>query len=288
MDRDVTVRFYQLKPEGDIVETAEETLRRIGKVAKRERERDVGNDIRLRLEMLSERKGLLFGDLTRVQTDNLPGHVTDDENARLPVDEIGHSAAFCYEPDTRYLALQFDQKVGVGRFCNYIANCVESGHYGHLPVLRDGALERFEDEKPTKFNVKVSGIANFASVGRSRSDFEDQLEQWSSFFGDADIEIIVSKRATSGGVDKDSVMSTLRRLLQLKEKNPGVTKLGAETMESDTAFNFISQLLREKDTLELLPNDPALNQEKRIRFVREMYVQHRAYLRSISDADRSA
>ncbi|WP_394271013.1 hypothetical protein [Qipengyuania sp.] len=116
MDRDVTIRFYEIQYLDDGAPQLADTLRQISGLSKTQREQEVVGSITLRLEHLEETDdGLFLGDLTRVQTDNLPGHVTDENNDRLPVDRIGHPAAFCFDPETNCIALQFDLKIGIGR-----------------------------------------------------------------------------------------------------------------------------------------------------------------------------
>lgn len=224
---------------------------------------------------------MIWGDIVRVQSDNLPSHVREDSSDPLPVDRIGHHAAFVFEPETRYLALQFDMKIAVNRFCNYVSQFTGT-NVGHMPVFRPNTLQRFENETPTSFTVGVSGIRNFAGIGPNKEDMEDQLEDWAGIFGATNIEIKVSARADQGGLDKNAVIQKLYRFLGLREQIEGVRKIQANTIESDKAFNFINDLLKEHDTLELRPNDPDYNRRKRLDFVRECYDEHRPYLRKIA------
>lgn len=89
MDRDVTVRFFQVTG-SDAQEPLETVIRKIGGIAsKREIERELGNGIRLRLERFESHDDDIFtGDLTRIQTENLPSKVTDDDTDPLPFEEL--------------------------------------------------------------------------------------------------------------------------------------------------------------------------------------------------------
>lgn len=281
MDRNVTVRFYELRWPDDGPENISGAFAALHQSPRRERERPVNDEIVLRLDDYGEGDGLIWGDIVRVQSDNLPSHVREDSSDPLPVDRIGHHAAFVFEPETRYLALQFDMKIAVNRFCNYVSQFTGT-NVGHMPVFRPNTLQRFENETPTSFTVGVSGIRNFAGIGPNKEDMEDQLEDWAGIFGATNIEIKVSARADQGGLDKNAVIQKLYRFLGLREQIEGVRKIQANTIESDKAFNFINDLLKEHDTLELRPNDPDYNRRKRLDFVRECYDEHRPYLRKIA------
>lgn len=281
MDKDITVRFYELRWPDDGPNDISDALRALHRLPRRERERPVNDEIVLRLDDFDEGDGLIWGDIVRVQSDNLPSHVQDDSSDPLPVDRIGHHAAFIFEPETRYLALQYDAKIAVNRFCTYVAQFTNV-NMAHMPVFRPNTLERFEGETPISFTVGVSGIRNFGGIGPDKEEFEDQLEDWAEIFGGMNVEIKVSTRASRGGLDKETVLQKLHRFLTLRERIEGVRTLKANTIESDKAFNFITDLLKEHDTLELRPNDPDYNRRKRLEFVRECYDEHRPYLRRIA------
>lgn len=94
MDRNVTVRFYEIHRNSPNSPTMEDALRSLGALPKRDRENEIDDGVTLRLEHLEEEHGLIIGDITRVQSRNLPGHVVEEDVNRLPVDRIGHSTAF--------------------------------------------------------------------------------------------------------------------------------------------------------------------------------------------------
>jgi hypothetical protein len=285
MDRDITVRFYEIVSAVEGAAPVEDILDRLAGDRKRRREVDVGDGIVLRLEHLERDGALRVGDITRVQTDNLPGHVTDDDTARLPVDEIGHNVAFVYDPDTRCIALQFDTKIGVGRITRYLSHFGRRSSFSHMPILRQDALDRFERETPKKLTLRVASVRNFRNLGNERTDFEDQLETWGRLFGAPSIEITVSTRGNEDGLHKGRVVNTIRRWLRMRDEIDGVAKITGETIESDEGFNFIKYLLKERETLDLPRNDPAEGRRIRLRYVKGSYDEHRGYLRDIADAD---
>lgn len=280
MDRNVTVRFYHLTGETQGAPTFDAILRGLETRAKLQRHADVGDGIILRLERLSENDGLLIGDFTRVQVENLPGHVTDDDINPLPVDQIGHHAAFCYDPTCRVMAVQFDVKMAIGRICRYVGQFGNTAHFSYLPVLLDGTLERFEAQTPTKFHVRVANVERFRAEDNGGLDFESALEAMGAMFDAPTIEVTVSTRGLDGSLNKETVLNSLRRLLRLKAEGVPIKSITAETLEAVDPFNFIQQLLKESAILELPRNDPQNAREVRMGHVKECYERHRAQLRA--------
>ena len=280
MDRDVTIRFYEIIKIEDFGSSLEDVIAEIEGLAKVDRERDAPGDIRLRLEHVERRNSLILGDLTRVQTENLPGHVTDDENDPLPVDRIGHPACFCFDPLTGVLALQFDIKIGVGRVCQYFSQFADDQTFSHMPVLRQDAIDRFADETPTSFTAKVARVRNFRDADTELTDFEVGIERIAFLFGGMSVEVTVSCRASDGGLDKPATLNAIRRFLRFRDEIDGVNKIKGSTLESDDAYNFIKFLLKEKEKLELPANDPLDGRRVRLRYINRIYAQHRGYLRA--------
>jgi hypothetical protein len=280
MDRDVTVRFYRLEPIPPGGQSADAALREIDAFPMNERHLDVGNGVILRLEELQNIDGLLVGDFTRVQIENLPSHVTANRLEPLPVDHIGHSAAFCLNPATMVMALQFDMKMRIGRTCTYLSGFRNFTRIGYMPVLEEGALETFLDQTPKKFSVKIARVNQFSESGWHSDDFDRTLEHLGAMFGAPTIEIKVSTKGRDSNLDKSSVKTRIKRFLRLREEDSGVVvkSITGETHESEDAFNFITQLLKSTRTLELPSNDPEATRRIRMDFVRECYNENRQYL----------
>lgn len=279
MDRNVTVRFYEIDTQGD-GRRFDETLRHAYDRGLADRESEVGDGLVLRLEQLEEADGLLVGDFTRVQTDNLPSHPTGDATDPLPIDRLGHHTAFCFDPISRIIALQFDIKMAVGRICRY-ANSFSGGpRYGNLPVLRQDALERFEEETPTKFTVKIARVNQFGELGVELDDYEQTFERMGALFDAPTVEITVSARITDGGLDKETVLEKVRRFIGLRERFPGVRSISGETDESPDPFNFLAHMLKSSTVLDLPRNEPIVGRGVRMVYARQCFDEHRDYLRA--------
>lgn len=283
MDRDVKVRFYEID-DNDRAEPIEDALRALDRLPKPERERLVGEDVTLRLEHLEEADGLLIGDITRVQTANLPGHVVADDVDRLPVDRIGHSCAFVFDPVTRCMAFQFDMRTGIGRMCRYLNMGEDANRYWYLPYLKEDTLERFRGQTPRRMRLKVARVRNFATLGNQKDDFEEQLERFGQLYDAPKVEIILSTSGEGASLDPARVWNTVRRWLGFKEQIEGIKNVEVETLEADDAFNFLKDLLCESETLQLPDNDPVASRAMRQQYVRDCYEQHRFYIQQVSRA----
>jgi hypothetical protein len=278
MDRKVTIRFYEISTVGEGNADIEGALRMLNLLSKRDREVEVDDGITLRLEQIATHDGLLVGDITRVQTRNLPGHVVDDDLNRLPVDRIGHSSAFLYDPATRCMAVQFDMSLGIGRVCRYLRTALPGPDFSYLPYLKGDTLARFRHQSPTRLRLKVARVRNFARLGAAKTDFEDQIEEWSNLFDAPSVEIILSTRGADNMLDRAHVWNTVRRWIGYKDVVEGIKNIEADTLETDDGFNFIKDLLQEDDVLDLPDNNPLASREVRQQYLRECYEQHRAYI----------
>lgn len=283
MDRKVSIRFYEIEYPDTSSRPFEDILRDLSDLPKRSREFGLDDgEVVLRLEELSEIDGLLIGDLTRVQTRNLPGHVVDDDIARLPVEAIGHSVVFLFDPQSKCLALQYDLRMGVGRFCRYLRAASGGGDFTHFPYLKRDTMARFRRETPKKMRLKIARARNFQNLPVEKTDFEEQIEEWSEAFNAPSVEIRLSTRGEGRQLNSAQVWNTVRRWISFKGEIEGIKNIEVETIESDRAFNFINDLLYNDATLDLPDNDPVESRSMRTVFLRECFSQHCNYIRSLA------
>lgn len=279
MDRDVTVRFYEIEQVGDGYSFAD-TIKALLLRPLAERQAGAGEGIVIRLEEARTARGVVFGDLTRVQTSNLPSHPTDTASEPLPVTQLGHHAAFCFDLASGIMALQFDIKMGVGRVCSYFSAFGDGSQFRHYAVLREDALERFERETPTKFTVRVANVHRFTETVEASTNFESAIKGFGDLFDAPTVEVSVSAKFSHGGLDKKTVLQTVKRYIGFKSEFEGVKAITAETAESADPFNFITALLKMSETLDLPDNDPTAGRDVRISFVRQCFDANRDYIRT--------
>lgn len=294
MDKTVSVRFFVVRAATGTRITFDQALAEaagISSVVGRERDVAPGCCVRLEEWNISS-NGVAAGDLTRVQTENLPSKVLDDGVERLDEDRIGHGVAFLYDPDINVLATQFDNRaVSPGRICKYASMFLEGeGAFAPVPILRDDAWTRFEVETPTAFELTAAGIRDFTQITtESTSDFEEGLERMFGQYDDPTIRIEVRLgRGAPAEADSNRVRSTVEQAMQWIANGGRITKLAANTLEGDEEIDFLHFVLKISDTLDFRPNDPAYNRQLRQTFVRDAFGRNRDYLRAYREhADAS-
>lgn len=287
MDRDVTVRFFTIIQS----ETSNEELLQVLKRAwdlpnAKGRERLIGKDVErdiegmtLRLEHLEDRGGLLIGDITRVQTKNLPGKVTDKTTEKLPFSALGHYTAFCFDPDSSVIALQFDTKVRATRVMQYFSDLAKETVFLHTPLVRDeDAVAKFKIQTAKSFQIRVSKVGKFGKT-HSNSDIERKIEELAILADGAAITVKISANTSRSPLDKSKISDWIKIFQKNKAEGGGVAAIYADTYEQEETYNFVSQLLKEKKKLDLPDNDPDGGRKKRLNFVKEVYDKHKSNIR---------
>lgn len=192
---------------------------------------------------------------------------------------LGHYIAFCYDATAQAIAVQFNIKVRVGKVLSYFSEFSSGSDYSYLPLLSEASVEKFGRERPKRLLTKVARIQDFEGGGES-TDFEDALEDMGRMFGAPMIETVISSNLADRPLLPDAVISTVRRLLRIREEHPErVKKLQAETFEEQDPYNFLQQLIKEKETLEMPENSPNESRAIRMAFLRRAYEKHKRSIR---------
>lgn len=277
-DRDITVRFFQVIDLSDNPEPLEDALQRIGKKPVKQREREVGSGLALRLEHVEQSGELWLGEITRTQTENLPAHVTATGTDPLAVANLGHPVAFCYDTKAKAVAVQFDPKVRVGRVMQYFTEISGLGKYSYLPILTEASIEDFGKQTIKSLDVTVSKVKLFSAALPNKTDFEDSIDDMTSMFDAPRISVKLSTR--TGSLKRSAVVSAVKKLLKVHSETETVKKIKATTEEEEEVYDFLEQLMVERGTLTLLDNLPNDNRKKRIDFLKTSYGKRKKHIRA--------
>lgn len=277
MDKQVTARYFQITKTPKNGTTFHAALATAFGNVLPARERNVLGSVRIRLEDHMVRDGLVIGDFTRVQMDNLPGQVTDKGLDALPFAKIGHSAAFCYDPVCQVLMIQHANFLGVRRVCEYASLFAGSTAYSPFPVPAKQSLAQFESETPTKFRVRIASATHFGNEPGS-GDFEKDLSGFAKDFEGHVVDITVSMGHAKGNLSAAKVAKTIKRLIGRRED--GVQALEAMTRESDQPYDFIKTLLKSERMLNLPANDPSVARSARYDWITSEFKAQQQYLRT--------
>ena len=117
------------------------------------------------------------------------------------------------------------------------------------------------------------------------TDFEEVLEKFSDLWDAPTIEITLQHTGKDGSIDRARSLNTIRRWLRFKEEIGGIQKIEGQTLETDEAFNFIKQLLKENATLELPNKDVQEGRRLRVDYAQSCYDKHRTFLRGLAGLD---
>jgi len=177
MDRSVSIRFYEVVSNDGGLSLGDAIRDIAGIEDKVRRQRELAPGLHLRLEHYEVRNGLILGDLTRIQTENLPGQVTAEDLEGLPFGELGHSIAFCFDPEVNALAVQFHLQAQIKRVLEYLGEFAPNTVFTEFPLLDSASINDLVQKGIKRLTFRVSGIQDFRNSDVELGNFERNLAQ---------------------------------------------------------------------------------------------------------------
>ena len=171
-------------------------------------------------------------------------------------------------------------KVRVGSVLSYFGAYSDQQGFSYLPLLNAASLERLGQQTIKSFEVAISGVRDFSRASTDSTDFEDAIENMAEVFGTPSVRVKVQSRVTQR-MNQDGVIAQIRRLLKKREETSSIKAIRAETEEEVDPYNFIEQLIKEKETLAIPDNEPVENRSVRMRFLERAYAKHQNHIRRI-------
>jgi hypothetical protein len=248
-----------------------------------DRERDLGDEVTLRLERCSDRDDFLEGELCRVQKTNVPPRAGPD--GLMPIDlgghGLGHVAAFLYHGPTRVLLLQRNMlSASPNRLALYLAATKAGRFFAFSPVMSVDAMERFKRKKPRSFSVTFAGPKNLAALDDDGLPAAKGAKLIAEAYEGVRVTIEVSVgKSRKLNLSKDQLLASLDKLMGV----PGIKKLKvrAEDDGEDDLINFIKEQLHIDDKVKLVELDPDKNYEARSLFLRKAFSDNIPILRKM-------
>lgn len=288
MDQQVTIRYFTVESvgaHGIAFEAALQAAMDLGEIP-HERERDVTNGVTVRLEALERRQGLYIGEVVRVQRENIPPEAQDHALIPLTIGGLGHSVAFAYDPQSTVLAIQFDTRgVSVSRFMSYLAAVSPGARYHYEAVVNEDAWDRYNRGEPRSLTVAIANPQNLPNVEGEVSSVIQSSKRLAEIAHAPVITISVSmghirrRNLLRGFVD-----NVIRTFTEGDAADADVQKLRVKSKQPDLPsdeIDFINDLSRDQETLELPSNDHAVNIERRLAFVLRSFRPRLAGLREM-------
>lgn len=275
MDSRVHARFFRVSKPSDGTMDFHDILLEDMKIPKcGDREREVGEDLKIRLERCVLRDDYIEGEFCRVQTVNIPPGTGPDglEPIALgPGKGIGHVVAFCYHIPTRVLLIQRNiSSVTVGRLALYLVATKAGRIFGFQPVLSKSAMARFMDRKPRGFAVTFAGPENLAALDDAGLAAARGAKLIAEAYHGVRVKIEVSVgRSRKKWLQKESILEDIGALMDAD----GVKslKVKAEKNGEDDLINFLKEQLQADDTLKLPEGKPDDNYQMRKLFLRTVF-----------------
>lgn len=239
-----------------------------------DRERDLGDGVKVRLEHCKARGDFLEGEFCRVQTENFPPQTAPDGLEAIPLGEgrgIGHVAAFIYHKPTRVLLIQRNMNsVTVNRLSLYLAVTAPNRIFAFKPVLAEDAMERFIEKSPRGFAVTFAGPDNLEAF----DDMDIAAAQGAKLIAEAyggvrvKIEVTVGK-SRKKFLEKEALLEDLGQLIDLDGVK--ALKVNAAGGGEDDMINFIKEQLQTEKVLTLPEGNPGDNYTVRNLFLRTAF-----------------
>lgn len=276
MDSKLTVRFYRVTEPAPGVSDFGDILLEVPNLGTpADRERNIGQDVVIRLEQSAARAQTVEGDLCRVQRTNIPPQAGADGLIPIQLNEghgIGHMAAFLYHRPTRTLALQSNtQSVTPNRLSVYLASIDVSQQFQLSPVLTDDALERFRAGSPRKLTVKFAGIDRLDILDDPNIPVAHGARMISDAYAGIDVEITVSVGRTR---DNSLAQGPLARTVNRLMGSPGIVKLVTKLEGDDQPLDLLHEQLKDSTELDLPEAQPQRHYEVRRDFLRNAFNRH--------------
>lgn len=283
MDRRVSIRFYDVDRHNQNDPTLANVLREISEVERlTDREKDLDEDFRLRLERLEDDQNgsAIMGEITRIQTTNFPSEVHPDGTQPLSVGgPLGHGIIFRYNIEHGVIGIQHEPRVAsLSRFLDYLNQMFSGANFDVRPKVREDQWRRFNDGATRKLKIRVASPRDLAAVEGVNQTTTSGIAQLAQTYNAPEITVEVSMGQRKGALS-DAARHTVQGLLRLASLNQidlrgmKATTKTAEGVPSEE-IDFLEELVKETDRLELPDNDPARSYEIRKSFIKTAMRKH--------------
>ena len=238
----------------------------------RDRERDLGQGVIIRIERATETAEYIEGEFSRIQKANIPSQASSEGLLPLVLQDghgLAHVAAFLYHRPSRVLLLQRNsQSATVNRLSLYVAADNAGNLVTFAPVITEDALERFKHGEPRSFSVKFSGIDQLQALDDAGIAVAKGARMIGEAYDGVEVEIRVSAgRSRKSFLGKARLMPEVEQLAGL----PGVDHLTAKLSGDPTAVDLLNEHMKEARVLDLPEGDPDAHFERRRAFLRAVF-----------------
>jgi len=277
LDKTVNVRIFSVRQREHSSSGFLDALRWIANQRLTDRENDVEQDIVLRLERLEEEEDIAFGEMIRMQIDNLPSEAQRGLPIRpLGVTSIGHSTVFGYDHRLSILALQIARNgITSSRLGIYVGRLCAGAKFDILPQPNAHVLETLRSGRIRALQVKVAHPQSLEAVDAPTQSVTEGFRAFKQVLGTSNIDVTLSMERRDPDIQKGGVLGLFSWFRQEEERRPGnVGRLRAAIIAPDGERAEWLDLMEgqegERIRLDLPGGDPERNYAVRKSFVRRV------------------
>jgi hypothetical protein len=226
----------------------------------------------------------VLGEVVRVQRENIPPEVRDAGLVPLAVGGLGHSVGFAFDEQSSIMAIQFDPRgVSLGRFLDYLTHALAGARFRYDAILNEDAWERYNEGAPRSLKVSLAAPQNLAPIEGPAGDVLAASRRLAEISHAPVITVEVSVGRRQENLAKRFVDSVIRALTA-EDAADNVRKLTVKTKEegepSDT-IDFLNDLSRDQEVLDLPSNDHEENIRRRLRFIERSFSERLPGMREL-------
>lgn len=247
------------------------------------REHEVEADFILRLERLEEDRGLLFGEMTRMQMSNLPSEAQRGQPIRaLGVASIGHSTVFAYDPNRSMLALQLARNgITSTRMGLYVEAMCGGAKFDLLPVPNERISDALERGRVRALRVRVAHPQTLEAADVQTQSVTRGFQAFRAALGTPNIDVTLSMARGEPDISKEGVLSLFSWFRRQKDQSPGsVDELRASVIQPGTRrmewLDLLEGQMGSKRRIDLPADDPDGSYAVRKGFAEGILDDHRA------------
>jgi hypothetical protein len=278
MDRRISAKYFTII-DNEVGPSFEEILQNVSSIEVcADRERTLEGDVTIRLEHLEERGDLFVGDLTRIQSDNLPGFPDNDSINPLRDDKLGHCFAFSYHHETRTLCLQNLQSAQIGKVMQYFSIFNLESFFAQSPVLNQDMVDMLEDRTIVKLDVKIENIGRFIEATDNNESVAVRMARAARAVETKSLSFVMTAQR-GDELDGAMVRRVAQESLTASLLNRSVKRIRVHTREDVNPLDFMGGHLLDRETLDLPSNNPLGSRQIRTERLRSWHLGRLVYLR---------
>lgn len=285
MDRSVTVRYFRIEVAHGARTFSQAVDAAFGLGASPHlRERTVRTVARVRLETRTRRRNLLLGEVVRVQTENIPPEAQQGGLVPLAIGGLGHSVAFCFDEQSSVIAVQFDPRgVSLGLMLDYLAVVSPGAGFIYKPIVNDDAWERYNRGEPRTLTLSIAAPQQIERLDGIPGSVLSVSKRLAEITQAPIVTVQVAMGHSKGSLFKDAVDQIIQRFSSEGEES-GVRDLSvrskADGLPADE-IDFLRDLARDQETLELSSDDHDTNLQTRWSFIERSFAPRLDTLREM-------